>query len=637
MRRACVDFWTESSPIVRSALALALWVAFVVVVTGLVTRGNAYSPDWNYRLQTDAFLSGRFAVAEHPYAHGHDWNWGRGMQQNWGLGAPLLRLPFEALTKALAGAYFPDRIVFAFYFLVSCLMFQAGLATVLRGFVVAGDRWLSRSLFLTLICYSSPVWLALLATRFDVYEEAIAYSFLWAMALLGGLLAFVRRPSLARLLPLCLLAGFASLIRPTGFFDGLATIAVVSLVALERRLPRTQLAIALAVYALGPLSQLSANLLRHGSPFEFGYELNIPSNYALRYMLRLSYPFATEPFFSALRELLGSLFAGSHYNGFDYFRASIHAWQSPTLRFREYYLPSYSLWMPLLVASGWGASLYWARRCLGRFTLRSLPRFSPRTPIAEAAVWLGLWSVLDTLATAGFYLRSPAFASRFVVDFLPAFTAGILVLGLSALHWLGLKLERRREAGLLALGAIVFVFGSTLHAQGVGGQRPAGYRQPAPVNLETVLQTRPATPLLPGALPSEYRCGEIEDRSGIPSNLGGWVSLRDAVERDPVRACRVSSSITLFLGSHRCLELELELMPFQGSYSLSSIRVRSGLEFLDPDALEVQGRRRLLRFCRAEPLGEQSEWNLVTVGFSPEREILGGQVPLWLRAVRAEP
>src|SRR4051812_47987450 len=97
-------------------LCLCSFAAFLLISsTGLMTDfGEWYSRDLAYRRQTQAFLQGRVSLCDTPTAILHDHCWINGkLQQVWGLGVPICRLPFEAAARCLGQRGFPDRLVFA--------------------------------------------------------------------------------------------------------------------------------------------------------------------------------------------------------------------------------------------------------------------------------------------------------------------------------------------------------------------------------------------------------------------------------------------------------------------------------------------------------------------------------------------
>ena len=72
----------------------------------------------------------------------------------------------------------------------------------------------------------SSTFLNLLQTRGAVWEEVMAYEYLFGVLLLTLLLGFSQGPMASRLYWLCALTGLGGLIRPPLVFYGLGTMAV---------------------------------------------------------------------------------------------------------------------------------------------------------------------------------------------------------------------------------------------------------------------------------------------------------------------------------------------------------------------------------------------------------------------------
>ena len=61
-----------------------------------IDSSRLYSTSIAHRLQTEALLHGHLSLSPQPFGYLNDFVWtGHGLQQNWGLGVPLLKLPFE--------------------------------------------------------------------------------------------------------------------------------------------------------------------------------------------------------------------------------------------------------------------------------------------------------------------------------------------------------------------------------------------------------------------------------------------------------------------------------------------------------------------------------------------------------------
>jgi len=127
---------------------------------------------------------------------------------NWGYGVPLLQAPFHAFTQVTGigvQGYFPDRLIFFVYLSVTLLFLFRSL---LRFGVL-----LSSSLTFTVMAFGT-LWL--IAGRFHVYEETLAYFALAQVAALTAFIEYLHRPSLRWSALLGIFAGLGLLIRPTG-------------------------------------------------------------------------------------------------------------------------------------------------------------------------------------------------------------------------------------------------------------------------------------------------------------------------------------------------------------------------------------------------------------------------------------
>jgi hypothetical protein len=289
--------------------------AFVQLTSLIPETGRWYSSSLHYRLQTEALLQGRLAVASTPVWAWHDWSLGNGMQQLWGLGVPFLRLPFEALAKSLFRPAFPDRFVLFFMVWLTGISVWRGIADEDPANLNPSSSiwmqtldWLNSATGVGAVLFF-PALVTLLKTSFMVYEEAIAFNALWALMCLGILLSFTKRPRFWVLCSIAFLAGFGALVRPTGAFYSIATFVVTIWTALRAAMPRLPIAAAIVLFFVFPSVLLTSNVMRFGAPLEFGHSLTCPNIPLCEYAQRFDYPFHHEPLFTASRELIGDLFA----------------------------------------------------------------------------------------------------------------------------------------------------------------------------------------------------------------------------------------------------------------------------------------------------------------------------------------
>ena len=416
---------------------VVFYTTWLLIVTGLVPRWGAwYSSSVPYRMQTEALLRGKLALSENPVDLDHDLAWSQqGVHQVWSIGVPLWRLPLEVVAKLLGFDAFPDRIAFGLF--AALVAFLA-----LRVWTTA---WLSNSQqqrpsdlvwrsivgfgvgFLLLLMF--PPFLNLLQTRGAVWEEAVAYEYLFGVLLLMLLLAFSQRPTARGWYWLCALAGLGGLIRPPLVFYGFSTMAVALWIwigdaktnkeAQERQTKsRRQVGfVALGgvlLFCMGGGLLWGTNRLRFGDGFEFGHKLNMQDMHGSLYSTKFDYPFEEEPWARAAAELLGALFlATDNFNGNRWYEQNIFAVQSSTVRWRDFYFRTYDWTYALLVLLGWGLGFVWMGKVVWRRFRRGRLSSSFLFSLSSADVrWLGVlgwWSMLAALPLGIVFARDVEF------------------------------------------------------------------------------------------------------------------------------------------------------------------------------------------------------------------------------------
>ena len=434
---------TQANPGVKDArrmsrrsvtLAIALALAFALLfATRQITPHGWYANQYVYRAQVDALLSGRLALTPHPDGLYHDLAWTpSGVQQVWGLGAPLLQAPFEVLGRAIGVAPFPDRIAMAAWIAFA-------LFVLLRAF--PGWSGIGALLLTGLL----PPIITMLRGKCQVYEDAALYAYLAALVLAGGLVIFARAPSRWRYVALLAAAGATGLIRPTVWFYGLGTAIAATVIWWRAGGRRSIIAGALA-FLLGGGALYATNALRFGEGSEFGHRLNIESLPGNLTATRFSFPFEHVGTVEAATELLGSLFDRPETTKRGFYQKDLHRGQSKVVRWREYYFTTYSWFYVPLLAAG---------LVLGVLAFRRRDR--------TGAALLG-WAVVGAAPLFVFYLHSPSVSSRYQLDFAPAFAA-LLVIG-----WRELAARVDRRIALPIVGAlwVVAVVTATVHRPGRG-------------------------------------------------------------------------------------------------------------------------------------------------------------------------
>jgi hypothetical protein len=113
--------------IIISLVLTSIYVSY----TGLIDSTRLFGKDLIYRQQTEELLKGNLSLSQNPENTTLDLVLYNGkVQQVWGYGVPLLRLPFEVLAKICGFRFFPDRITLAFYIFLSLFISFISLCTV---------------------------------------------------------------------------------------------------------------------------------------------------------------------------------------------------------------------------------------------------------------------------------------------------------------------------------------------------------------------------------------------------------------------------------------------------------------------------------------------------------------------------
>ncbi|MEI7999635.1 MAG: hypothetical protein WCH62_09060, partial [Candidatus Omnitrophota bacterium] len=135
----------------------------------LPDSSRLYSTSIAHRLQTNAFLQGKLFLSQYPFGFLHDFIWTEhGMSQNWGLGVPLLKLPFEWLSNQCGFGHFPDRLTLLFYFSLMIIILNTSLRLVLGAFGVVANSVIGvfvRWYFIAFILFT-PAFMGLIQRRF---------------------------------------------------------------------------------------------------------------------------------------------------------------------------------------------------------------------------------------------------------------------------------------------------------------------------------------------------------------------------------------------------------------------------------------------------------------------------------------
>ena len=579
----------------------------MVILSGLIPAwGQWYSQSIHYRRQGEALLHGSLAMSTNPADLALDLAWAEsGVHQVWGLGVPLWRLPFEAAARVVGEDGFPDMLALAVALALAAWLVLRAVWSVCAepepttppgASKPAASPWKGVCLAAggAMLLLLFPPFLNLLRSRFDIYEEAVAYEYVYGLVLIAALLRLAHAPAPGRLWTMCALAGLGGLVRPTLLFHGAAAVAAgVWTVWMARKrssgkgtgnsergeLLKT-LAVGAGLFVLGGLVLFATNRARFGSGFEFGHKLNVQTLYGSLYATRFDDPFKEEPVFSSALELFGLLFLPADLErGGTFYEKKLFWGQSPTVRWREVYLTAYDWSYLVLLACGWAAA---GREVWRGWRGQGCPGVANDASGARLRVVsvLGLYSAGASAVLVVFFLRNAVISSRYLLDLMPAFAAAMLA------GWLALGTggSRRRGALLSALAGLAL-------CGWIAWQIPRGhsaYGPPRPRTWPQVaeqIQRRSAAVVLPRD--GVYDVVHAPDKTGIPYNGAGW--------GDSLKPC-----VILFVDDPAFLELELA--PTNESDKAAAdgpqaLRVKVGLEILEREFIRRTERGWMARFA----------------------------------------
>jgi hypothetical protein len=664
---------SQRQPFVRARVWMFVFLSLVygvgiLIVSGLVPQWKYwYSPSPHHRTQSQALLRGKLALSSHPSDLALNLSWSEeGVQQVWGLGIPLWRMPFEILAKVAGHSSFPDRIVLGLSLgIVAFIGLQKAIHPVLGSskdsppqiFAVCIGALVELSLLLAF-----PPFLSLLQARGEVFEEVLIYAYLYGLFLAYSVMAVEGQANWLQLVWLGVFAGLGGLIRPTLMFYGLATIITATLVHRRGKVAETSQFFAakrgsclafvghrsfhfgILAFVAGGSILWWTNLIRFGDGFEFGHKLNLQDGTLLGsvYATRFDHPFQEETLWRAARELLGALFLDSEFNGARWYAELIFPGQSPALRLREFYFTTFDLSYAVLVSMGWVVGgwmlLKWRRRprCVVHSSLRTavLEQTSHcdsggqlnqavaceaqnRPPMLGV---LALWSLLACVPLAIFYLRSPAISSRYMMDFAPGFAVAIVVLWRWAIETINAYRPKAMRHQLFLWVMFLAWFGWELsHAK-------SAYGPPRSIAWDEVFRPsekrnieRHVSPL-----PSTYTAGEDLANWGIPYNGAGW-------------EVNGSAGVCLILFVESPEFLELEFAPAAKAETsrtdAEQIRAKVGLEHLQREEIERTARGWRVRFARPANKRYQHGIQPVFIATVPREDLADRTTPWVLERV----
>ncbi len=520
-------------------------IFFFVLIIGVLHYRSAlflepsklYSPSLAHRLQTDALLRGHLRLSPRPFGLPWDCIWSeRGMQQNWGMGVVLLRLPFEWASKQCGFGPFPDRLILFFYLALMIVLFNVSLRSVLGalGLSAYGVMSLLIRWYVVAWILFCPTTGILLERTASVYDETVFYSCVYSYILLFLLWIYIRRPHNRLFFVLCLASGFACLVRPTLIFYGLVTATLAVIHAYQYTRNRRLALMGIFCFCLGMLVDLGFNYLRFGSIFEFGYSGSLDNASSLMYALRFGYPFSREPFLSAAKELIGALFLD-------------HSWQSQTFRYREYDFTAYNVSHAMIMGVGSIIFVF----LLSRWRLFYQKMGDSCFRIIYSSLFLGLMSFIFMFM---FYLHAPGLASRYLSDFSTAINSVLIALILFGIFYLTSRgWGRRKTLVLFIMATMPFFYVNNKAFFNFDYKLDRRNYTEHFVDKKMVMELVDSfhqINLVNPSLPEIFYCGHNYSIPGLNFQFTGWNISKD---------CLVSASTSVFLPAKKCLTLNYSI------------------------------------------------------------------------------
>ncbi len=193
---------------------------------------------------------------------------------NWGFGVPLLELPFHFFARhapSFKNGFFPDRAIFFAYLSASAAIAWIALNRLLRVRLAGRSHWLRRLVLsgTAVTCFLTAAVFPLMAGRFIVYEETVAYFVLVELVALSAYVYVLEGDATWPVVALGVAAALGLLVRVTG----LAYFGTWGVLAWLARREKSRTAVAFAAGA-APLVAfwLFTNWVKAGNPYAFGYQ-----------------------------------------------------------------------------------------------------------------------------------------------------------------------------------------------------------------------------------------------------------------------------------------------------------------------------------------------------------------------------
>jgi hypothetical protein len=534
------------------------------------------------------------------------------------MGLPLLRLPLDFVACKFGYVGFSDRIFLVLLLVSAVLMVVFGWKRIEQRAQRKGPEWCSHidAFAAALFCFSTPLFLLILAKPYRVYQELVAFSTLWAFLSFGVCLYSVGSSRAWCRSLAAFMCGYSILLRPTGVFYGFAGFAVLALSMYRsgRASSVKQYLSVVLLFSFGPILTLIFNYYRFGWPLEFGYSQNLTPSTEVMFYLRFSNPITGVGILPAAAELVSALFLVLNLGTVPrlFFLNDVPRW-------RKFFLPTYEPYhLILLLVLHVVVLACILRLCTGKGRKES-PLF----------VLSATWALVSFWGLFAFYLYSPAITSRYMADFFPAVVVGICAIAFvlrsglydfwsrKNLPWPGLASVALVWIPLLSFNFCTFFNGRTI--------KPPKLQSSSEALARLERHQAHLARSWPEQLPSEYSCRGEENRNRIPTHGVGW---------DWKESCEVSISSQVYFTDTDCVSLFVEHAegePLREG-DLQFVRAKLYLTELQRMSVSLEDSKAQLRFCLPEKsFVSQPKYQTLSLGWASPSEV---ELPAPLRLVK---
>ena len=525
----------KSLRIVLEIVLLSFIISFYAYhVQLLPDQSRYYSTSLPHRLQTNALLEGKLSLSPRPFGIPCDYIWAgeHGMQQAWGLGVPLLRLPFEWVSHLAGFGPFPDRVTALFYIIVMVFCLNIAFRSLLTGVGIAPLSTIGMLIRLYLISWIlySPPMSSLIQNGLNVYKETIFYGCVDVYILLALFVIYCQKPSAKIFILLSFMSGCAWLIRPTVLVYGIVTFGIATGYLFQQRRHWKLMALGLFSFGWGILIELLLNYFRFGSMLEFGYS-GIVGGFA--FVEKFGGPYQHEPFLNAFKEFLSDIFINNH-------------WVSQTFRYRENDIYTFNISHLIMVGVGYISLLIiWIRSFKGReFPLSRLPAFKS---IYALLCWGGMcFGVLFV-----FYMHYVLYSARYIAEFsmsINAMLIALFFLGCLYINSHNNWIHRRRLLGLYIVStSVLFYLNDNLFFVNKTDYSQATTDK---AGIQRIIHSFNLENSMNYDFPNTFFCGHHYELPGASFQFSGW-----NIDSN----CSVADISLLFLPLKKCLYINYSL------------------------------------------------------------------------------